>query len=253
MCSTNTALLICNTVAVLLLLLFVTWGFFVYIRLTHQLRHICNRVAILRRMDCDQLLQELLSEEEEACLETNDDNVDSINDKQSQHRARLAALVAGGNAKQYLGKQLNLVQVDELSDEEVEKLYSRYEARLGAMMTKTLGSSMLKFYTMVASAFLPIPPLSQEKLSSDLECDPFVNHALTTACCELYHRFGAYLAPITAALTTLKHCEFRQPGDIITDNISQHNDGGYDRRSGNWESDVRGADCSETDCQVERS
>ena len=40
------------------------------------------------------------------------------------------------------------------------------------------------------------------------ESDPFVGHALSCATCELYHRYGMFLAPLTAALTTLKHCQF---------------------------------------------
>ena len=43
---------------------------------------------------------------------------------------------------------------------------------------------------------------------ADLEDDPFVEHALTTACCEMYYRYGMYLAPLTAAMTTAKHCRF---------------------------------------------
>ena len=42
----------------------------------------------------------------------------------------------------------------------------------------------------------------------DLESDPFVDHALTSTACELYYRYGKLLAPITAALTTVKYCRF---------------------------------------------
>ena len=45
-------------------------------------------------------------------------------------------------------------------------------------------------------------------LIADLEGDPFVRHALSNATCELYYRYGMFLAPLTAALTTLKHCPF---------------------------------------------
>ena len=125
-----------------------------------------------------------------------------------QHRERLAALCAGGRAWQYLGKALSVDQVDNMEDEEVEKLYGRYEARLGAAMTKTLGAAALQLYTSVASMFLPIPPEEQPELLAELESDPFVEHAVSSATCEMYHRFGMYLAPVTAALTTLRHCRF---------------------------------------------
>ena len=128
--------------------------------------------------------------------------------KYHQHRERLAALAAGCRARQYLGKALSVDQVDNMEDEEVEKLYGRYEARLGAAMTKTLGAAALQLYTSVASMFLPIPPEEQPELLAELEADPFVEHAVSSATCEMYHRFGMYLAPVTAALTTLRHCRF---------------------------------------------
>ena len=87
-------------------------------------------------------------------------------------------------------------------------MYARYEARLGAAMTKTLGSAALQLYAGVASMFLPIPAENQPGLIHDLESDPFVGHALSSATCELYHRYGMILLPLTAVLTTVKHCQF---------------------------------------------
>ena len=77
-------------------------------------------------------------------------------------------------------------------------------------MTKTLGQAILQLYARAAGHVLPIPPASQNLLYTDLENDPFVGHALTTMTCELYHKYGMYLAPITAALTTARYCEFKQ-------------------------------------------
>ena len=88
----------------------------------------------------------------------------------------------------------------------LEKMYARYEARLGAAMTKTLGSAALQIYAGTVAMFLPIE--NQPGLIADLESDPFVGHALSSATCLLYHRYGMFLAPLTAALTTLKHCQF---------------------------------------------
>ena len=85
------------------------------------------------------------------------------------------------------------------------KLYACYEGRLGAV-TKTLGSVALQLYAGIAAMFLPIE--NQPGLIADLEGDPFVGHMLSSATCELYHRYGMFLAPLTAALTTLKHCQF---------------------------------------------
>ena len=75
-------------------------------------------------------------------------------------------------------------------------------------MTKTLGSAALQLYAGMVSMFLPIPAENQPGRIADLEGDPFVGHALSTATCELYHPYAMFLAPLTAALATIKHCQF---------------------------------------------
>ena len=106
------------------------------------------------------------------------------------------------------GKAFTADQIDALDNSEIKKLYTRYKARLGAAMTMTLGSAALQLYAGIAAMFLPIPAENQPGLIADLEGDPFVGHILSTATCELYHRYGVFLAPFTAALTTLKHARF---------------------------------------------
>ena len=127
-----------------------------------------------------------------------------------KYRERLTAIAAGGQARQYglvvRGKTFTADQIDTLDNIEIKKMYASYEARLGAAMTKTLGSAALQLYAGLAAMFLPIE--NQPGLIADLEGDPFVGHALSNATCELYHRYGMFLAPLTAALTTLKHCQF---------------------------------------------
>ena len=125
-------------------------------------------------------------------------------DTTRQYRDRLASLAAGGQAKQYLGRTLTVEQIDAMSDEEIESLYSRYQSRLGAAMTKSLGLGLIKLYCSTASKWLPIDDMAE--FENDLQSDPFVEHALGGICCQLYHRYGAFLAPLTAALATAKHC-----------------------------------------------
>ncbi|MFC1350366.1 MAG: hypothetical protein G8D60_13465 [gamma proteobacterium symbiont of Phacoides pectinatus] len=138
-----------------------------------------------------------------------------------KYRERLAALVAGGQAKQYglvvHGKALTADQIDALDNSEIEKLYARYEARLGAAMTKTLGSAALQIYAGVIGQFVPIP--DQLGLIRDLESDPFVGHALSSATCELYHRYGMWLAPLTTTLITLKHAQFGHCCPVRVDDV----------------------------------
>ena len=77
-----------------------------------------------------------------------------------------------------------------------------------AAMTKTLGFAALQLYAGSVSMFLPIPAEKQPGLIADLKGEPFVGHALSIVTCELYHCYGMFLAPLTTALTTVKHCQF---------------------------------------------
>ena len=99
-----------------------------------------------------------------------------------KYRERLASVAArGGQAERYgllaHGKALTASHNEELYDSETGRLNARYEARLGAAMTKTLGSAALQLYAGVVSMSLPIPAENQPGLSADLEGDPFVGHA----------------------------------------------------------------------------
>ena len=96
-----------------------------------------------------------------------------------------------------------------MNDDEVEKLYARYEARLGAATTKMLGQAALQLYSGDVSIFLPIPPENQFDLVAHLGADPFVEHTLSAVSCEIYHRYGMFLALLTTALATANYCQFR--------------------------------------------
>ena len=61
-------------------------------------------------------------------------------------------------------------------------------------MTKTLGFAALQIYAEMVSMFLPIPAENQQGLIADLEGNPFVGHALSSATCELYHRISHILS-----------------------------------------------------------
>ena len=46
---------------------------------------------------------------------------------------------------------------------------------------------------------------SQDALSEDLENDPFLNSARQRFTCELYYRFGSFVAPLSVGLITSRH------------------------------------------------
>ena len=144
------------------------------------------------------------------------DTSDERQDVQYSKRERLSAIIAGGGSRQYLGRELQLSDIDEMAPQEVDKLYCRYEARLCASMTKTLGNSFINLYVIGVSKYFNVenPP----KLLEDLKEDPFINQALTNVCCELYYKYGMYLAPFTTMLTTAKHINFNKTRNVIEKN-----------------------------------
>ena len=46
---------------------------------------------------------------------------------------------------------------------------------------------------------------NKEALSEDLENDPFLNSALQRFTCELYYRFGSFLAPLSIGIIASRH------------------------------------------------
>ena len=122
-------------------------------------RRLAHSSAATGKIEADQLIDELLEgasethgQEEPGPTQVSVRCIDSADDKGNvqKHRERLPELAVGGQARQYglavRGKSLTADQVDTLDDSEVKRLYARYEARLGAVMTKTQGSAALKLY-----------------------------------------------------------------------------------------------------------
>ena len=120
-----------------------------------------------------------------------------------EKRERLVACVLSGNSKMYLGKEYTEEQINEMDCTNVNSLLNRYESVLSAQMTKSLGKSVINLYSNIACSVLGID--NQQELSTDLECDPFLNTAMQRFTCDLYYRFGALLAPVSVGIITGKH------------------------------------------------
>ena len=127
----------------------------------------------------------------------------SYNAQSDIKRQKLLECVLTGNSKLYLGKIYTEDQLAKLSEEEVKKLFNNYEAKLSGQMVRSLGCLIINMYLMGACAALGIS--NQDALSEDLENDPFLNSALQRATCELYFRFGSFLAPLSIGIITSRH------------------------------------------------
>ena len=117
-------------------------------------------------------------------------------------RQKLLECVLTGNSKLYLGKVYTEEQLAKLS-EEVKKHFNNYEAKLSGQMVHSSGCSIINMYSMGACAALGIT--NQDALNEDHENAPFLNSALQRATCELYHRFGSFLAPLSVGIITSRH------------------------------------------------
>ena len=141
----------------LLLLVFVAWQIAQYLR--RVALHIRRaRRLVIRKMDCDILIDELMSvadpqgdrqgaglaeEAPPAAAPAATPDAPLEEERVQKHRERLAAIAAGGQAGQYglvvRGKTFTADQIDTLDNTEIEKMYTRYEARLGAAMSSMRG------------------------------------------------------------------------------------------------------------------
>ena len=116
---------------------------------------------------------------------------------------KLLECILTRNSKLYLGKVYTEEQLAKLNEEEVEKLFNNYEAKLSGQMVKSLGHLIINMYSMGACAMLGIS--NQDALSENLENDPFLNSALQRFTCELYYRFGSFLTPLSVGIITSRH------------------------------------------------
>ena len=71
-------------------------------------------------------------------------------------RQKLLECVLAGNSKLYLGKVYTEDQLKKLSDEEVDKLFNNYKAKLSGQMVKSPGRSIINMYSTGACAALGI-------------------------------------------------------------------------------------------------
>ena len=62
-------------------------------------------------------------------------------DPPNTKRQKLIKCVLTGNSKQYLEKAYTEERIDQFSEEEVDKLFSNYEAKLSGQIVKSLGAN----------------------------------------------------------------------------------------------------------------
>ena len=147
-------------------------------------------------------------------------------------RERLVAYVLSGNSKMYLGKEYTEKQINKMDGNDVITPLNRYKSVLSAQMTKSLGKSVINLYSNIACSVLGVG--NQQELSTDLECDPFLNTAMQRFTCNLYYQVGTLLAPVSVGIITGKH--------YAKNSITKLND-----RSNNETCDTATTNCNQTE------
>ena len=164
-----------------------------------QFKKILYNIIKMATDQIDQLLQDAVQDATLANI-TADISADT-----SKEKEKLILVVASGKSKQFLGKLMTTADIETLSDEDVQKLYARYEATLGGLITKQLKYHMCYAYSRVIQSICPTLNCKIEDiggLTTSLGDGPFIDLALSSYTCKLYHDYGHLLAPIEAAIIT---------------------------------------------------
>ena len=160
---------------------------------------ILDQLTDLGRNVDSEFLKPKRSRKKKADTKMNELEDNDVRDK----RERLVACVLSGNSKMYLGKEYTEQQINEMDCTNVNTFLNRYESVLSSQMTKSLGKSIINLYSNLACSLLGVG--NQQELSTNLECDPFLNTAMQRFTCDLYYWFGTLLAPVSVGIITGKH------------------------------------------------
>ena len=164
-----------------------------------QFKKILYNIIKMATDQIDQLLQDAVQDATLANI-TADISADT-----SKEKEKLILVVASGKSKQFLGKLMTTADIETLSDEDVQRLYARYEATLGGLITRQLKKHMCYAYSRVIQSICPTLNCKIEDiggLTTSLGDGPFIDLALSSYTCKLYHDYGHLLAPIEAAIIT---------------------------------------------------
>ena len=142
-------------------------------------------------------------------------------DETEKLRERLITVAEAGKSREYLGKSITSDEIESLDQKELRKLYARYEAHIGGVVTSTMKKHFVTTYVNLVQLFLPknLVIADREALEASLNKGPFIDLALSKWTCKLYHRFGDLLAPAETALLTSNQLENPSASVEVEDDV----------------------------------
>ena len=158
--------------------------------------------------DVDQIDQLLLQAVASNDVQAADAQPLLVVDDITKMKEKLIQFVAGGKSRRYLGKLMTIKEIEQLDEEALRKLYARYEATLGGLITRQLKKHMCYAYSRAVRFICPTLKFEVKDivgLSTSLSECPFIDLALSSLTCKLYHEYGHLSAPIEAAIITSSH------------------------------------------------
>ena len=105
-------------------------------------------------------------------------------------------------------------EIEQLDDDQIQKLYARYEAVLGGLITNKLKTHICYVYSRAVSLICPTLNCKVEDiagLTTSLSEGTFIDLALCSVTCKLYHEYGYLLAPIVITSSHLTPVEQPPP------------------------------------------
>ena len=92
----------------------------------------------------------------------------TIANAHSYKKEQLASLLASGKAKEFLGKDYNLTDIDKWDDKTVDKHYNRYVTVLASKTSESITCSIIKGYSSLISKFANTDKVVlEEELNND--------------------------------------------------------------------------------------
>ena len=198
---------ITSILANICIIVYSIWFAYKYFQIEMFLKNIIYNILKMTHLDQvpDQIDQLLL----QASQQEYDGNTMFLTQTgDNKMKEKLIQVVASGKSRQYLGKAFNTKEIEELNQEQIQKLYARYEAVLGGLITKQLKLHMCIAYSRAVKFICPTLNFELDDikgLANSLSEGPFIDLALSSLTCKLYHEYGHFLAPLEAAIITSSH------------------------------------------------
>ena len=158
-----------------------------------------------------------------------------------EKRERLLCVVASGQSKVFLGKDVTLDTVKKWNEKQVNLAFQIYETKFSSLVSENIINSFLDLSSKGLSYVAPVD--STQQLSDDLKKDFIVNSELRKVTGWVAYNFGPALAILSGGLITAKHLEWEKifPNYIV----KEKKDGGQNRgHYVDWEGDAGDFTCS---------